>query len=506
MGRKWGRAVVIGAAVLVTAGGISGTASAASSRLGGARSDAARAVKATGTYDAELSGTSTELVITADKGNSSKEGTFQLTDLQDSGTWLEAGTTIVLLVTASPEQSRVDRLLIGTVTATDISGTYTSGIAPASWSATRAAAAHTNARLHPAAPPAAARANGSYLFTLAGGATGSLVLDHEQFTAKDGTATVSIGGGGSGPWIADGKRFAMAMIAGSDAGTLYVGSLEPDGISEGIKPGAYAVLGTGVGRWTAVRDKTCGSTYTVDSVVGNDANRGSCTAPFKTMTKALAVVTSGQTLAVEAGTYQPKKHDPTFSVPSGVTLIGSTGSHGLSPARQVVGGMNLDAAGASVRGLWIEGAVHVGGANVSLIDNTLMSSYLHSCIEITSSVNVVVSGDHVSSCYPAGVQLDTNAAARFTNDSFTGSAIGVYSGVQANANLGTTKFSGRNTLSCNSLGDLEVSSSTQAVGDAWDHVPPTQAIAPPTNSVDISTYNDATVNSASATIAASPCE
>ncbi|HKE37689.1 MAG TPA: DUF1565 domain-containing protein [Candidatus Baltobacteraceae bacterium] len=80
--------------------------------------------------------------------------------------------------------------------------------------------------------------------------------------------------------------------------------------------------------------------YYVDPVKGNDANNGSQTSPFKTITRALKAVkasaTSGLTISLSPGRYSSGETFP-IVIPTGVSLSGSDYGHSFAKASFING-------------------------------------------------------------------------------------------------------------------------------------------------------------------------
>jgi parallel beta-helix repeat protein len=71
------------------------------------------------------------------------------------------------------------------------------------------------------------------------------------------------------------------------------------------------------------------TTFYVNPAIGKDTGAGSSTAPFKTLTKALASATAGTTIQLAAGTYNAAGGEVfPLVVPAGVMLLGDEPSKG----------------------------------------------------------------------------------------------------------------------------------------------------------------------------------
>jgi hypothetical protein len=143
---------------------------------------------------------------------------------------------------------------------------------------------------------------------------------------------------------ADGASGTLTLAASPDAGavpdSVTVMGRKGDGTNTWV--GSLALTGSG----------TTARTYFVDPVNGNDANRGSQTKPFKTLTQALLKAGSGDTIRLAKGSYSKQGSGDTFPmlVPAGVTIVGTLRPNGgkgtfLSASSSAAGETGLTFAG-----------------------------------------------------------------------------------------------------------------------------------------------------------------
>ncbi len=115
-----------------------------------------------------------------------------------------------------------------------------------------------------------------------------------------GTGAASSGSGGAsgtgaGSASGTGASSTAATGGGSTAGT--------GGASTAATGGGSTTVTTGTGLDAGPITGLNGKTYYVDAAKGDDSNAGTAAAPWKTIQQAGAVVGSGDTVVVEAGTY-----------------------------------------------------------------------------------------------------------------------------------------------------------------------------------------------------------
>ena len=227
-------------------------ASVAGVGAAGATAGAATAPLATtaGAYQASFPAESSTspLAITAGP-EGANAGTFAFSTFGDYGTWIVANKVITMLVTAS-SSGHVGDVLIGKVTLIGIGpGAYSRlGIGASAWSATRSAKPQVVASGAVATPSVAA---GVYAVQFPDvGLYDTLTVTNDTVSTKEGTFTFTILGD-TGHWVTMGKRIALGITTGPDAGVTLSGALNATGISTALKPGLYDIQGSGVFHWYA---------------------------------------------------------------------------------------------------------------------------------------------------------------------------------------------------------------------------------------------------------------
>jgi Concanavalin A-like lectin/glucanases superfamily/Protein of unknown function (DUF1565) len=247
---------------------------------------------------------------------------------------------------------------------------------------------------------------------------------------------------------------------------------------------------------------TCATPWTVDAVNGGDTNSGKCDSPFKTLTKALSVAASGDTIQVEPGIYDGANGEAfPLAIPVGVEVFGSSASRGTSPVTKIVGNVGLSGAFGSLVGMWVVGEVTADANDVSIEDSTVNNSGLI-CIHVAGGSDVFVEYDSVTQC-AFGVYVSGSSFAELYANTITGNSYNVEIDSPSTADLSD----GGNALSCATMADLWTNSSTvvAAQSNLWDHSPPTVSTSIQTGGIDIYQGGAGTVNTSGATTVPSPC-
>ncbi len=280
------------------------------------------------------------------------------------------------------------------------------------------------------------------------------------------------------------------------------------------------------------------------SAAGADANPGTQSLPFKTITHAMSVATtSGSTVHVSPGTYDTPGNNEVFpiTVPAGVLLIGDETNKGggNTPTSIVGGGLAPGAAAGSIgvallpgMGSTIAGFTITNGngsfterrglilrnSTVTLRNNTVTGATHKVGVYIDVSTNHAITGNQIvdngGSGMGSGLAFVTGGAgSKVENNVITGNAFGVEYDV-AGGDLGGGGYSaGGNVISCNTQNDLLVrfaapSITISAASNFWDHSPPTLACTLAGDDicdVNAGTANAAIIVATPATLAASPC-
>lgn len=270
------------------------------------------------------------------------------------------------------------------------------------------------------------------------------------------------------------------------------------------------------------------ATYHVDAATGSDANSGTATSPFKSISQGLRVARNkGDVVLVAPGVYGSATGEAfPLRVPDGVALLGDEENRGAgSYPTAIVGGnvvsrgfndMGITAAidpgeGSTIAGFTItndnpvpqhwrygvfvgaEQQVVSGGPirhdNVAIRNNTVTGALHDAAIAFTgqgADGHVVTRNRIVDNLVGAGIRLGPGGVgSRLEDNVITGNYYGVVLDVPGDLGGGPARSAGRNVISCNSYDvlieigpfneDLWQSYPPDAVPASngfWDHVPP----------------------------------
>src|SRR6266513_4492865 len=260
----------------------------------------------------------------------------------------------------------------------------------------------------------------------------------------------------------------------------------------------------------------------VGSDAGSDANPGTQALPFKTITHALTVATSGSTVQAKPGVYDTLNNGETFPivVPAGVLLIGDEATNGAGVAgvagsdTTIVGGGQVPAfpagtsaavqpgTGSTIAGFTITNnnpalsgryGVFLNNSTVTLRNNTVTVATHVVGVYVADdggtpavpSTNHVITGNRiVDNARMSGEGLafiNGGAGSRVENNVITGNGFGVdyeIAGVDGVDGVdlggGSALSAGRNTISCNAFMDLFVavsgttSATIHAANNSWN--------------------------------------
>jgi len=293
-----------------------------------------------------------------------------------------------------------------------------------------------------------------------------------------------------------------------------------------------------------------GVTLYVDVSTGVDTNPGTQAAPFKTITKAMTVATSGATVQVAPGIYDTSSLSTPevfpITVPAGVLLIGNEANKGGGTS--IVGGGQVPGfpAGTSaaahpgtastIAGFTITNdnpalsgryGIFLSNSTVTLRNNTVTGATHVIGVYVsddgatppTPSTNHVITGNRIVDNAPSsgeGLAFVTGGAgSKVENNVITGNGFGIEYEI-AGVDLGGGSVSaGGNVISCNGLVDLYVGVpvSVPAKNNSWDHSPPALFGEPSTPACgfagddicDASAGSAATIDASNPSLAPSPC-
>jgi parallel beta-helix repeat protein len=265
--------------------------------------------------------------------------------------------------------------------------------------------------------------------------------------------------------------------------------------------------------------------YFVSAASGSDTYDGSSGAPFKTITKALSVADSGDTIIVAPGRYDAALGE-TFPlvIPDWVELIGDEPNKGGGTTPTLIfGGGPTDGtihtaiepgAHVTIAGFSIRDStppvpnptgILVRRDGVTIRNNRLVDNGEFGMIASDSAAGGVVAGNVIAGNGTAGIGfIGGGVSSRVENNTITGNNFGVYyDGTGGDLGGGASASAGGNTLSCNTTNDVyaDAAVAIAAASNRWDHAPPTTGAAG-----DI--WDDAggaTVTATGATLATAAC-
>ena len=373
--------------------------------------------------------------------------------------------------------------------------------------------------------------------------------DNREFSITAGTVTFD----GSGNWTGTSDSYDSDGSSGSDAisgtysvnpdgsFTLIVTSETPDEITTGTISDDNNIIAFSLSAKAGNEGKPKAmpwipllllyeepsADYWVNSSVGSNANPGTENKPFKTITKALGLVTAGHTVYVAPGTYDLANGE-TFplQLPTGAILIGDEANKGAgSPPTVIKGGSPTGFIGTSIEA----GANSVIAGFTILNDNagaTFNENIVITNDGITLRNNHIIDGSHngiyiyegadnhtiVGNVIQGNTQnglifRDGGVGSLVEDNLITGNEYGVaYDSPGGDLGGGATGSNGGNIISCNTQNDLWTNSGVtiDAQNNFWDHVPPTVSDVG-TADIDIRRDLSSTVITTGAMLAPSPC-
>jgi parallel beta-helix repeat protein len=249
----------------------------------------------------------------------------------------------------------------------------------------------------------------------------------------------------------------------------------------------------------------CGAVTWFVAEAGLDTNPGTLASPFKTITHATTVATSGSTIQVAPGNYDDANGEVfPIAVPDGVLLIGDETNKGAAtvPTAIVGGGQvpgfatGLGAAvlpgtGSTIAGftitnnnagLTVRRGLVLPNSGVTLRNNTVTGATHQMGVYIDVAGNHIITGNRIVGNGPSsGIGLDFGkggVGSKVENNVITGNGVGVeYDAAGGDLGGGSAGSAGGNVLSCNSqadlLSDVTTAITISAANNLWDHVSPT---------------------------------
>jgi hypothetical protein len=290
-----------------------------------------------------------------------------------------------------------------------------------------------------------------------------------------------------------------------------------------------------------------GVTIYVSVSAGLDTNPGTQSSPFKTITHAMSVATSGATVQVAPGIYDASSLSTPevfpITVPAGVLLIGNEGNKGGGTS--IVGGGQVPTfppgtsaavqpgTGSTIAGFTITNdnpalsgryGVFLSNSTVTLRNNTVTGATHVIGVYVaddggsppTPSTNHVITGNRIVDNAPSSGEglafVSGGAGSKVENNVITGNGFGVdYEVAGGDLGGGSALSVGGNVISCNAFVDLFVGVpvTISAKNNLWDHLPPTPLTHACTfagTGEDIcDASGTATIDAGNAALAPSPC-
>ncbi len=247
----------------------------------------------------------------------------------------------------------------------------------------------------------------------------------------------------------------------------------------------------------------CNITHWFVSPTGDDTSAGNSSAtPFKTITKALSVAQSGETIFVAPGTYSAGETFP-LHVPGGVALIGDEPNRGaaatptrIAGAGPISGGSNINTAimpgaGSTVAGFTITSTVTSNfamglvpaGSGAILRNNTITGSTNNGIYVIGGTTNHAILLNALTANGGVGLgYIGSSAGGKAETNTITGNKFGVeYDTAGGDLGGGPAGSACGNVLSCNSSNDVWTNQSItiNLANGQWDHNPPTSGCTLP---------------------------
>jgi uncharacterized protein DUF1565/Big-like domain-containing protein len=347
-----------------------------------------------------------------------------------------------------------------------------------------------------------------------------------QFTATPRDAANNPLTGRTITWTTSNAGVASVSGSGQVAGVASGGPVTITATSEGQSGTAQVTVC--LANFAAPAGVTA-STF-VSSTLGSDATTtGSCAAPHKTITHAVAAARTGDVIWVAPGTYNAALGEVfPISLPASVTLIGDEANKGQGPtATRVIGGANLainascgtyqatiyPGANDIIAGLELTDPSTTFAAmtllirnnnvtirNNSIVNNTGGASAVYIC---NSSVNHIITGNRIrdNGGQTTGLAfINGGVGSKVENNLITRNGNGVeYDSPGGDMGGGSAGSTGGNSIFCNTFNDLWTNTTItiNAANNFWDHVP--------LSGNDVYNGSGATIVSTGGTVAPGSC-
>ncbi len=309
-------------------------------------------------------------------------------------------------------------------------------------------------------------------------ATGHTLSGRATSFSSSNTSVATVASGGTVTAVAAGTTAISATVGGhSGAAPLMV-----------CQAGLEAPVGVS-------------PTLFVSATIGNDATaNGTCAAPFRTITRGVALAQSGDVVWVAPGNYDAGLGEVfPIAVAAGVSLIGDEANKGQgTTATNVVGGGNVSVGGdcgtygatifpgahTVIAGLQLANTIHAFDAMTLLIRessvtvrrNSIVNNGGASAVYIcNNSTNHVITDNVIRDNGGTGLGfIGGGVGSRVEHNVITANHYGVeYDSPGGDLGGGSTGSVGGNLIFCNTINDLWTNTpiTINAALNLWDHVP-----------------------------------
>ncbi len=249
----------------------------------------------------------------------------------------------------------------------------------------------------------------------------------------------------------------------------------------------------------------------VDAETGDDSRSGDCSAPLRTITKAMTLASGDYTVQLAPGIYGDQYNGETMPivVPAGVRLIGDEATKGKGAPSITLRGEGFmvnneyatihPASGATVAGLaiqrnsasqhWVD-LIYLDSSSTGVVirNNTLSGGAVGVALQGGHHVisdNTITHQEEIDQAFPSGAAIHSlSASATLERNVLSSGLYGVV--IEAGPNGvdlggGALSSAGNNVISCNvrvNVVDLAEPDVLFATHNAWDHSPPTSKADP----------------------------
>ena len=272
----------------------------------------------------------------------------------------------------------------------------------------------------------------------------------------------------------------------------------------------------------------CTYNRVVDPVAGDDAASGSCGAPFRTLTHALAVAPAFATISLRPGRYDAA-HGESFpiDIPVGFEVVGDVAGKGAGAAPVVIEGGDPDfgvavtlRAGAKLRGVTVRGTmVGIDASFSALIQDDTIENASSTGVQVAlggGSLKIIdnrITGNAFGISFSDPFDGNGSAGSIVQGNVIRGNATGVdCAGDCGDLGGGAGGSTGGNQLICNTLHNLRAATFTAAPltfaarNNQWDAAPPTRSCATTPSDICESTPQSVSVVADGYSPTTQPCQ